>query len=182
MNAMVLVDRTAPAQFLQTAYDPGDWVAVFLKTYRTGDVARWLSGPCACGLPFRRLSAIRGRVDEQVSCAWGNLHPEFFVALLASVPGGVNDWQVALQERDLVPVLEFRLETDGSASRDAVAGATLDAATMHQAKRAVLDASAGILTGRNTPEGRAVLSLIGRTAASGVCVVPGSDLKCSRGR
>lgn len=37
---MALVDRTAPAQFLQTAYDPGDWVAVFLKTYRTGDVAQ----------------------------------------------------------------------------------------------------------------------------------------------
>lgn len=37
---MGLVDRTAPAQFLQTAYDPGDWIAVFLKTYRTGDVAQ----------------------------------------------------------------------------------------------------------------------------------------------
>jgi hypothetical protein len=37
---MVSVDRTAPTQFLQTAYDPSDWVAVFLKTYRTGDVAQ----------------------------------------------------------------------------------------------------------------------------------------------
>jgi hypothetical protein len=40
MNAMVLIDRTAPAQFLQTAYDGGDWIAVFLKTYRTGEVAQ----------------------------------------------------------------------------------------------------------------------------------------------
>src|SRR2546430_8241649 len=34
-----------------------------LIRYRTGDVARWLPEPCACGLPFRRLSPLRGRVE-----------------------------------------------------------------------------------------------------------------------
>jgi phenylacetate-CoA ligase len=81
-----------------------------LIRYRTGDVARWIDGPCACGLPFRRLSAIRGRVDEQVSCAWGNLHPEFFEALLHTTSGAIGDWQVALYERGLVPVFQFRIE------------------------------------------------------------------------
>jgi phenylacetate-coenzyme A ligase PaaK-like adenylate-forming protein len=98
-----------------------------LLRYRTGDIARWLPGPCACGLPFRRLSAIRGRVDEQVSCAWGNVHPEFFAALLADVPGLGRDWQVALHERDLVPVVQFRLEPDGSSAPDDVATAVLAA-------------------------------------------------------
>ncbi len=84
-----------------------------LIRYRTGDVARWLPGPCPCGLPFRRLSPLRGRVDEQVSCAWGNVHPEFFAALLAEVAGLGADWQVALYERDLKPVFQFRLEMDG---------------------------------------------------------------------
>jgi hypothetical protein len=37
---MVSVDRRAPTQFLHTAYEAGDWIAVFLKTYRTGDVAQ----------------------------------------------------------------------------------------------------------------------------------------------
>ena len=37
---MVTVDRAAPIQFLRTAYEPDDWIAVFLKTYRTGDVAQ----------------------------------------------------------------------------------------------------------------------------------------------
>ena len=37
---MVCVDRAAPIRFLRTAYDAADWVAVFLKTYRTGDVAQ----------------------------------------------------------------------------------------------------------------------------------------------
>jgi phenylacetate-CoA ligase len=85
-----------------------------LIRYRTGDIARWLAGRCACGLAFRRLSAIRGRVDEQVSCAWGNVHPEFFEPLLAGAAAPIGDWQVALYERDLKPVFQFRLELAGS--------------------------------------------------------------------
>jgi len=87
-----------------------------LIRYRTGDVACWVLEPCACGLPFRRLSPLRGRLDEQVSCAWGNLHPDFFEPLLASVPGLANDWQVALYERDLTTVVQLRLEMDGDAA------------------------------------------------------------------
>jgi phenylacetate-CoA ligase len=84
-----------------------------LVRYKTGDVARWEPAPCPCGLPFRRLSPLRGRLDEQVSCAWGNVHPEFFEPLLRPVPGLGSDWQVALYERELTPVVQFRLELDG---------------------------------------------------------------------
>ena len=98
-----------------------------LIRYRTGDIARWLPGRCPCGLPFRRLSAIRGRVDEQVSCAWGNVHPEFFFPLLADVPGLESDWQVALYERDLSPVVQFRVEVADDASREVVAESVLGA-------------------------------------------------------
>jgi len=84
-----------------------------LIRYRTGDVARWLPELCPCGLPFRRLSTLRGRLDEQVSCAWGNLHPDFFEPLLREVPGLGGDWQVALYERELTPVVQFRLELEG---------------------------------------------------------------------
>src|SRR5205085_245972 len=91
-----------------------------LLRYRTGDVARWLPGRCACGLPFRRLSAIRGRMDEQVSCVWGNVHPEFFAPLLADMPGLGPDWQVALCERDLSHVVQFRLEVADDTLRDQI--------------------------------------------------------------
>ena len=37
---MTEVDRTAPLRFLRTAYEPGDWLAVFLKSYETGQVAQ----------------------------------------------------------------------------------------------------------------------------------------------
>jgi len=99
-----------------------------LIRYRTGDVARWLAGPCLCGLPFRRLSLLRGRVDEQVSCAWGNVHPEFFEPLLVGVQGLGGDWQVALYERGVTPVFQWRIEVDGGASaRQAAVRAVLGA-------------------------------------------------------
>jgi phenylacetate-CoA ligase len=95
-----------------------------LIRYRTGDVARWLPEPCGCGLPFRRLSALRGRLDEQVSCAWGNVHPEFFERLLAGIRGLGAEWQVALYERELTPVFQFRLEggAAGGKAEEAVGG------------------------------------------------------------
>ena len=97
-----------------------------LIRYRTGDVARWLPEPCPCGLAFRRLSPLRGRLDEQVSCAWGNLHPDFFEPLLRSVPGLANDWQAALGERDLTPVVQLRLEMNGDgAARERVVQSVL---------------------------------------------------------
>jgi phenylacetate-CoA ligase len=98
-----------------------------LIRYRTGDVARWLAGPCRCGLSLRRIGTLRGRVDEQVSCAWGNVVPEFFEDLLRDVTGLGADWQVALYERGLTPVFQFRLEVDGQAAREAAVTTVLDA-------------------------------------------------------
>jgi phenylacetate-CoA ligase len=99
-----------------------------LIRYRTGDVARWIDEPCACGLPFRRLSPLRGRLDEQVSCAWGNLRPDFFEPLLAEVPRLAGDWQVTLYERDLTTVVQLRLELDeDGAAREGAVQAVLGA-------------------------------------------------------
>ncbi len=48
---MPWVDRVAPLRFLETAFQPDDWVAVFLKSYATGRVAQrvgpvsWVSHP-----------------------------------------------------------------------------------------------------------------------------------------
>ena len=100
-----------------------------LVRYRTGDVARWIDGRCRCGLRFRRLSALRGRLDEQVSCAWGNVHPEFFETLLGGVTTEIADWQVALYERGLESVFQFRLEMAG--------GETERAETVRQTLRAI---------------------------------------------
>ena len=42
---MAGIDRIAPVEFIRTAYQPDDWVAVFLKSYETGQTAQRVS-PC----------------------------------------------------------------------------------------------------------------------------------------
>jgi RepB DNA-primase from phage plasmid len=37
---MAGVDRVAPVRFLETAFEPDDWVAIFLKSYESGGVAQ----------------------------------------------------------------------------------------------------------------------------------------------
>ena len=92
-----------------------------LIRYRTGDVARLLPGPCPCGLPFRRLSTIRGRSDEMIACVWGDVYPELFEDLLRGIEGIADEWQVALRQSGFRPVFEFRVESRGaSATKDAV--------------------------------------------------------------
>jgi phenylacetate-CoA ligase len=117
---VVEIDRPDADGYGEVVFTTVNRTVMPLLRYRTGDVARWLRGACRCGLPFRRLSAIRSRVDEQVSCAWGNVHPEFFASLLADVPGIGADWQVAIRERDLAPVVQFRLELGAGESRHVV--------------------------------------------------------------
>lgn len=84
-----------------------------LIRYRTGDIARLIPGTCSCGLPFRRLSAIRGRSDEVIPCVWGNVHPDLFADLLRGAPGVGDDWQVALRQPGLRPIFEFRVAMEG---------------------------------------------------------------------
>src|SRR5262245_43344647 len=38
--AVALIDLNAPSCFLRTAFEPSDWVAVFLKNYRTGQTTQ----------------------------------------------------------------------------------------------------------------------------------------------
>jgi phenylacetate-CoA ligase len=87
-----------------------------LIRYRTGDVARLIPESCPCGLPFSRLSPLRGRLDEIVASVWGNVHPDFFEKILSSVPGISDDWQVSLRETEGKQTFEFRLEADDATS------------------------------------------------------------------
>ena len=84
-----------------------------LIRYRSGDIARLIPEPCSCGLPFRRLSAIRGRTDEVIACVWGDVHPDLFADLLRGAPGVGDEWQVALCQPGLRPIFEFRVEMEG---------------------------------------------------------------------
>jgi hypothetical protein len=74
---MPRVDRDAPLEFLRTAYEPDDWVAVFLKSYEAGHVAQRV-GPLSLVADSRFQTWLR----------WRNLTRwNIFVSVNAIVPG-----------------------------------------------------------------------------------------------
>ncbi len=99
-----------------------------LIRYRTRDIARIVQGECPCGLPLRRLSPIRGRLDEIVASVWGNVHPDFFESILDPVAELSGDWQVALREKEGKQTFQFRLELeDGVAQHEKIKQGVLEA-------------------------------------------------------
>ncbi|MBI4284174.1 MAG: phenylacetate--CoA ligase family protein [Chloroflexi bacterium] len=98
-----------------------------LIRYRTRDVARIIKEECPCGLPLRRLSPLRGRLDEIVASVWGNVHPDFFEKILNPVTELSDDWQVALLEKEGKQTFQFRLEvSEGDPVRDKIQNQIID--------------------------------------------------------
>lgn len=85
--------------------------------YETGDVATWAAeGVCACGAPYPRLGAIRGRTSDFITTTAGErIHGEWFTHLFYGVPG-VARFQV--RQRDLA---HLDVHTVGSATETELA-------------------------------------------------------------
>jgi phenylacetate-coenzyme A ligase PaaK-like adenylate-forming protein len=65
--------------------------AMPLVRYRTGDLSKFLPGPCACGTVLRRLEKVRGKVNEMVRLASGDwLGITDLDEALFALPGIVN--------------------------------------------------------------------------------------------
>jgi phenylacetate-CoA ligase len=69
-----------------------------LIRYRTGDLSRFLTGPCACGSIVRRLEKIRSRVDGLVSLGtYGSTSIAELDETLFDLPG-LQDFRVAVMQ------------------------------------------------------------------------------------
>jgi phenylacetate-CoA ligase len=99
-----------------------------LVRYRTGDFASLLAREerCRCGSPLRRISRVRGRVDDMLIVGAGNnVYPDEFDRALLALPG-VTDYQVVLERANgFCDVLSVTVEAAPSAglTREAVASA-----------------------------------------------------------
>lgn len=62
-----------------------------LIRYRTGDVSRFVPGPCGCGTILKRLQRVRGRIDGEVHVgAGGRLNIAMLDEAIFAVPGVVD--------------------------------------------------------------------------------------------
>jgi|SRR5581483_4897869 len=77
MTLSCMVDREAPIRFLRTAFEPDDWIAVFLKSYETGRTTQRV-GPLALVVDSRFQAWLRAK---------NVAHANVYVSVNAMTPG-----------------------------------------------------------------------------------------------
>jgi phenylacetate-coenzyme A ligase PaaK-like adenylate-forming protein len=141
--------------------------AMPLVRYRTGDLSRFLPGPCACGTALRRLERVRGRRGE-VSLLRDEVTIATLDEALFEVPALVDFTATARRSERAtqVDIRAWSVRQDQRATEQAVAGA-LDAVPAIRAARSAGELSLAVdcafAAGRlpRGPEKRAITELSG---------------------
>ena len=68
--------------------------------FRTGDIASIIEDKCDCGMPYRRISRIKGRVDDLLIIKGVNVYPSEIEHLLCNTPGIGNNYQIFVKEEN----------------------------------------------------------------------------------
>jgi len=75
--------------------------AMPLIRYRTGDIARFLTKPCACGTFLRTMEKVRGRIENKVQLHGNEIYlRDFDEILLQYAP--IVDYTLSIGENDIV--------------------------------------------------------------------------------
>ena len=82
-----------------------------LIRYRIRDVAKIYTDPCPCGIQLPRMSRLRGRRDEIVVTAGGNLYPQMFEKIIRPLTDPNCDWQVVFKLAGIREVMEIHVES-----------------------------------------------------------------------
>ena len=87
-----------------------------LLRYRSRDLARIFTAPCACGRSSVRVH-IQGRVDDRLRIRGVNVYPSAIGALLARTPA-LGRWQVVVNGDPIEPPVRLEVEAEASAEAD----------------------------------------------------------------
>lgn len=80
--------------------------------YMIGDIATIWSEPCACGCSFRRLSPIRGRIDDMLKIRGAAVYPTAIEAALRTFTVLGTEFRIVVDRENGVDKLEVRVECD----------------------------------------------------------------------
>jgi len=95
-----------------------------LIRYRSGDITRYMTEPAGeGGLPGRRISKLRGRVDEWTVTAMGNIAPWMFEPFFEKIDAARGQWQVTVDKDGTKDVVTFHLETNDASMKERVISA-----------------------------------------------------------
>jgi len=93
--------------------------ALPLIRYWTGDICSLSSEPCSCGRTLRRMSLIRGRVDDMLIIRGVNIYPTQIEAVVSRVPGLSANYRLVVTREGTLD--ELTVEVEGSGDGDELA-------------------------------------------------------------
>ncbi len=82
-----------------------------LVRYRTRDVTRIISEPCACGRTHRKIDKLRGRTDDMLILRGVNVFPSQIEQVITSFEEVVPHYQIILTTRGPLDHVEVQVET-----------------------------------------------------------------------
>lgn len=83
-----------------------------LVRYRTRDVTRIVSEPCACGRTHRKLDKLRGRTDDMLIIRGVNVFPSQIEQVITGFPEIATHYQIILTMRGPLDHVELQVETE----------------------------------------------------------------------
>ena len=82
-----------------------------LVRYRTRDVTRIISEPCACGRTHRKIDQLRGRTDDLLIIRGVNVLPSQIEQVITGFPEIATHYQIILTTRGPLDHVELQVET-----------------------------------------------------------------------
>jgi len=79
--------------------------------YRTGDITRFVDGPCPCGRTHRRIARFSGRVDDMLVIRGVNVFPSAVEGAVLEDPALGGQYALVVDRRGVMPNLEVHCET-----------------------------------------------------------------------
>ncbi len=91
-----------------------------LLRYRTGDLTRLDTAPCACGRTFARMSRVQRRTDDMLIVRGENIFPQDIAAVVAQVPGLGPSFRLIADRHEGEDTLELEVELASVLSGDTI--------------------------------------------------------------
>lgn len=84
--------------------------AMPLLRYRTGDSCSIISDPCPCGLPYRRITRLQGRIDDMLIIKGVNVFPSEIESVVYAAQELGPEYQIVVDRAQALDRLTVRVE------------------------------------------------------------------------
>jgi phenylacetate-CoA ligase len=78
--------------------------------YRTRDLTRFITEPCACGRTMRKLDRMKGRTDDMLIIGGVNVFPSQIEGVIMGIPEVGNNYQIVVDQENSLDRIHVKVE------------------------------------------------------------------------